>query len=83
MRKVIGARKRAWREPAHANRPIAENIQRKRLAKSWLQHDLANESGTRQALISSFEAGDANPSLEALDRIAPALGVRKELVREK
>jgi predicted transcriptional regulator len=33
------------------------------VAKSWSQHDLANEAGARQALISSLEAGEANPTV--------------------
>ena len=45
---------------------------------------LANETGARQALSSSPEAGDANPTLELLDNIAGAFGVRLgELVGEK
>jgi predicted transcriptional regulator len=45
--------------------------------------DLANEAVARQALISSLEAGDANPTLKSLDKIAGALAVRLgELVGE-
>lgn len=63
---------------------IARNIRRMRLAKSWSQHDLANEGSARQALISSLDADDANPTLESLDKIAGALGVRlAELLAEK
>jgi ribosome-binding protein aMBF1 (putative translation factor) len=50
------------RDSAHAKRLIAKYIRRMRLAKSWSQHDLANEAGTRRALISSLEAGEANPT---------------------
>jgi DNA-binding phage protein len=46
--------------------------------------DVANEAGARQALIRSLEAGGANPTLESLDKIAGALGVRlAELLAEK
>jgi transcriptional regulator with XRE-family HTH domain len=39
------------------------------------QHDLANEAGVRQALISSIEASRANPTVESLDEVASALDV--------
>ncbi|MEA2819526.1 MAG: hypothetical protein QOJ86_1530 [Bradyrhizobium sp.] len=33
------------RDSAHTKRLIAKNIRRMRRAKSWSQHDLANEAG--------------------------------------
>jgi ribosome-binding protein aMBF1 (putative translation factor) len=47
-----------------------------RLAKSWSQHHLANEVGTRQALISSLEAGDAKSHAGVARQDCGALGVR-------
>jgi transcriptional regulator with XRE-family HTH domain len=65
----------ARRDSAHAKPLLAQNIRRMRRAKSWSQYDLTNEAGAQQALISSLEARDANPTLESLDKIAGALGV--------
>jgi transcriptional regulator with XRE-family HTH domain len=48
---------------------------RLRQKKSWSQHDLANEAGVRQALVSSIESSHANPTLESLHKIASALDV--------
>jgi transcriptional regulator with XRE-family HTH domain len=64
------------RTAAQAKRLIARNIRRMRRHKSWSQHDLANEAGVRQALISSLEIATANPTLEPLDKVAGALNVR-------
>jgi transcriptional regulator with XRE-family HTH domain len=64
------------RTAAQTKRLIARNIRRMRQHKSWSQHDLANEAGVRQALISSLEIATANPTLESLDKVAGALNVR-------
>jgi transcriptional regulator with XRE-family HTH domain len=64
------------RTAAQTKRLIARNIRRMRQDKSWSQHDLANEAGVRQALISSLESATANPTLESLDKVAGALNVR-------
>jgi transcriptional regulator with XRE-family HTH domain len=64
------------RTTAQTKRLIARNIRRMRQDKSWSQHDLANEAGVRQALISSLEIATANPTLESLDKVAGALDVR-------
>jgi transcriptional regulator with XRE-family HTH domain len=63
------------RNPAQTKRLLARNIRRLRKEKAWSQHDLANEAGLRQALVSALELGDANPTLESLDKIATALAV--------
>jgi transcriptional regulator with XRE-family HTH domain len=54
---------------------MARNIRRMRQQKSWSQHDLADEAGVRQALISSLEVATANPTLESLEKVASALNV--------
>jgi transcriptional regulator with XRE-family HTH domain len=64
------------RTAAQTKRLIARNIRRMRQDKSWSQHDLANEAGVRQALISSLEIATANPTVESLDKVAGALNVR-------
>ena len=63
------------RNPAQTKRLLARNIRRLRNERAWSQHDLANEAGARQAMISALELADANPTLDSLDKIAAALGV--------
>jgi transcriptional regulator with XRE-family HTH domain len=64
------------RTAAQTKRVMARNIRRMRQDKSWSQHDLANEAGVRQALISSLEIATANPTLESMEKVAGALNVR-------
>ena len=63
------------RNSGQTKRLLGQNIRRMRQLKSWSQHDLANEAGIRQALISSMEGGSANPTLESLEKVAAALDV--------
>ncbi|HVV42040.1 MAG TPA: helix-turn-helix transcriptional regulator [Nitrobacter sp.] len=55
---------------------LARNLRRLRRERAWSQHDLAAEANVRQALISALEVGNANPTLDSLDRIAAALKVQ-------
>jgi transcriptional regulator with XRE-family HTH domain len=54
---------------------LAKKVKSLRLARMMSQQDLANAADTRQALISSIENGDANPTLDSLIKLADALGV--------
>jgi transcriptional regulator with XRE-family HTH domain len=65
----------ARRNSGQTRQLLARNVRRLRQRKSWSQHDLANEAGVRQALVSSIESGQANPTLESLDKVASALDV--------
>jgi transcriptional regulator with XRE-family HTH domain len=65
----------ARRNSGQTKQLLARNVRRLRQRKSWSQHDLANEAGVRQALISSIESGQANPTLESLYKVASALDV--------
>jgi transcriptional regulator with XRE-family HTH domain len=65
----------ARRNSGQTKQLLARNVRRLRQRKSWSQHDLANEAGVRQALISSIESRQANPTLESLDKVASALDV--------
>jgi transcriptional regulator with XRE-family HTH domain len=56
-------------------RILARNVRRLRLERGFSQEDLAAEASTRQALVSEIEAGDANPTLDSLARLAQALQV--------
>jgi len=54
---------------------LAKKVKSLRLARMMSQQDLASVAETRQALISSIENGDANPTLDSLIKLAGALGV--------
>jgi ribosome-binding protein aMBF1 (putative translation factor) len=43
------------------------------------QTELANKIGTKQAVISRLEIGQANPTLDFLKRLATALGFKLEI----
>lgn len=51
-------------------------IIQKRIEKSMTQSELAKKIGTKQSAISRLESGNANPSLQFLQKIASALGTR-------
>lgn len=58
-----------------ANRDLARNLRKLRLAKGWSQDDLAAEAKVRQALVGAIEVGTANPTLNSLELLAGALEV--------
>lgn len=58
-----------------ANRGLARNLRKLRLAKGWSQDDLAAEAKVRQALVGAIEVGTANPTLNSLELLAGALEV--------
>lgn len=47
-----------------------------RLDKGITQKELAQKVGTKQSAIARFEAGNVNPSLDFLERIASVMGYR-------
>jgi transcriptional regulator with XRE-family HTH domain len=56
---------------------LGRNVRRLRNKKKWSQERLGAEaSGLRQAAVSEIETGDANPTLDTLEHLAAALGVR-------
>lgn len=60
---------------ASLRRTIGERIAAARLARNWSQEGLASTAGLTQASVSLYESGRAAASLEALVRIAAALGI--------
>lgn len=46
-----------------------------RTARGMTQEELAGDVGTAQPNISNIEAGDSNPTLKTIGRLAAALGV--------
>jgi len=65
----------AGRDSQAARRILARNLRRLRLERGWSQDDLAAEAGTRQALVSAIEIGEANPTLASLEKLAATLEV--------
>lgn len=55
---------------------IIESIIRHRIEKNLTQKQLAEKMGTTQSAIARLEAGNANPSLAFLKRVAAALGTK-------
>jgi transcriptional regulator with XRE-family HTH domain len=57
-------------------RALARNIRRLRLANNLSQEALADAANLRQAQISELESGKSNITLDNLQALANALGVR-------
>lgn len=53
---------------------IISGIIRARLEKGFTQKELAERIGTKQSAIARLETGNANPSVDFLERIANAMG---------
>lgn len=66
-------------EKNEAGYQLIEEIIQARLDQNLTQNDLAQLIGTRQSNISRLENGNANPSLEFLEKIASALGKKIEI----
>jgi transcriptional regulator with XRE-family HTH domain len=55
---------------------VADNLKRLRQASKLSQQTLAANSGVSRRMLVAIESGDANVSLNTLDRLAEALGVK-------
>ena len=60
---------------ASAREIFATNLRRERLAKEWSQMDLAEASGLHFTYVSSVEGAKRNISIDAMERLARALGI--------
>jgi transcriptional regulator with XRE-family HTH domain len=56
-------------------RHFGERVRTARAERSMSQEALAHKSGVARAYIGALEAGQRNPSLETICRLAVALGV--------
>ena len=54
---------------------LAANIRRERTARSWAQDELAHRATLSQTYISQVESGQRAVSVDAIERLAEALGV--------
>jgi transcriptional regulator with XRE-family HTH domain len=57
-------------------RRIAKNVRRHRLAKGWTQQILADRAGTSRIYVAKIEGAAKEISLDMLERLARALGVK-------
>jgi transcriptional regulator with XRE-family HTH domain len=64
-------------------RAMACNLRKLRRERNWTQTELADQAGIRQALVSEIELERANSTIESLDKIAAAFGVRIEDLFER
>lgn len=60
----------------HIVKRVGWNIKRERQAKRWTQKQLAQSARTSRFYVAQLEAGAKQCSLEMLDRLAKALGVK-------
>lgn len=57
-------------------RELGDRLLERRLALGYSQRELAEKTGTSQNRIYLIESGEANPTLDTLERLAEVLGVR-------
>lgn len=63
------------------NKALGENIRKIRLQKEMTQEELAHRADLDYSYINQIENGKRNPSMEAINSIAKALGVQaKDLI---
>ena len=55
---------------------LAQNVKPLRKKRSWTQDDLAAYAQIEQMAVSLIENRRANPTIEQLEKVAAALGVR-------
>jgi len=73
-----------WSDPQAARQVLANNVRRLRRARGLTQEQLGEKTDLRQAHISEIEGGGSNLTLDRLQSIAAALGVRPmDLLDEK
>lgn len=65
-------RNRDFTVPRHTN---DSRIAQARLAKGWTQGQLADAIGAKQSQIAGWETGARKPKVDALMRIADAMGI--------
>lgn len=58
-----------------SNNAIGQNIKRMRIERGWTQEELAFRLGTSQPKISDLEAGQHNPRMDTLRRLAEVFSV--------
>lgn len=63
------------------NKALGDKIRERRLKKELTQEELAHRADLDYSYINQIENGKRNPSMEAVEKIAKALGVKaKDLI---
>ena len=70
---------RAEADKLEAEYQLARQLIGARLSKQLTQQELAKKAGVKQAYIARLESGHANPTVESLNRVAGALGLKLKL----
>jgi transcriptional regulator with XRE-family HTH domain len=55
---------------------FGKNVRSARIDKGWTQEQLAFEAGVKRGYVSEIENGKRNPSLDVVEKIADALGLK-------
>jgi transcriptional regulator with XRE-family HTH domain len=55
---------------------VGWNVRKLRVSKELTLEDLAGRAGTEPSYLARLERGQANPTVELLDRLAKRLGVK-------
>jgi transcriptional regulator with XRE-family HTH domain len=63
-------------QPSNLDRILGQEIQRRRIEKSWSQEYLAEVTGLHRTYISQLERGLKSPSVRVLHHITKALGLK-------
>ena len=77
---LFGELSEADKIEGHLAVSIASAIFRNRKAKGFSQADLANRMGITQPMISQWESGECNISIESIAKIADALNLDVSIV---
>ncbi len=63
-------------------RRLARNLRKLREAYGWSQEALADAAGLHRTYVSGLEREVRNPTLQILDKLAKALGVKASVLIE-
>lgn len=65
-----------------SRRRLARNLRKLREEHCWSQEALADETGLHRTYVSGLEREVRNPTLQILDKLAKALGVKASTLIE-
>lgn len=59
---------------------LASNIRKERMHRRWTQEELAERSGMSQTYMSQLESAQRAVSVDAIEKLAMALGLEADLL---